>query len=79
MYQVLRIITLTSILCQERYIHFHIKYQSNNMIIVCFQVQKILFRGKRSFGIVVEHNGELKKVRARKEIILSAGYISFLL
>jgi hypothetical protein len=67
----------TAVDTMARKIHFQIKHQTDNLIMVCFQVQKILFRGKRSFGIVVEHNGELKKVRARKEIILSAGNIFF--
>ncbi|XP_047482501.1 glucose dehydrogenase [FAD, quinone]-like [Penaeus chinensis] len=39
-------------------------------------VFKILFNEKRAIGVLFEHNGMLKVVKARKEVILSAGSLS---
>jgi hypothetical protein len=36
-------------------------------------VHRIQFSGNRATGIVVQHQGQLKTVRARKEVILAAG------
>ncbi len=38
-------------------------------------VQRILFKGTRAVGVEVRENGELRRYRARKEVILSAGAI----
>ncbi len=42
-------------------------------LLVFFQVHKVIFEGKRATEILFEHYGEMKKVKAKKEIILSAG------
>ncbi len=46
-------------------------------LLVFFQVHKIIFEGKRATEILFEHYGEMKKVKAKKEIILSAGKLLF--
>jgi len=38
-------------------------------------VQKVVFEGKRAVGILVEHKGAQKIIKARKEVILSAGTV----
>ena len=41
-------------------------------IAFCYQV---VFEGKRAAGILIEHNGAQKVIRAKKEVILSAGTV----
>ena len=45
----------------------------NLHIVTKAQVLKILFRGKTAVGVEFDRNGELYRVNARKEVILTAG------
>lgn len=49
--------------------------RSNLQILTGRKVIRILIEGKRAVGVEYLENGEIKTVRARKEIILSAGAI----
>jgi len=50
---------------------------SNNLsIMIDTKVLKVLFEKSRAVGVVLENNGKLFEVKARKEIILSAGAIN---
>ena len=51
------------------------KSRPNLSILTNTLTRKIIFEGKKAVGIEVRMNGEIKTIRARKEIILSAGAI----
>ena len=40
------------------------------------QVRRILFEGKRAVGVEVEEGGAIKRIRARREVIVSGGSIN---
>ena len=39
-------------------------------------VRRVILDGKRAVGVEVEHNGQTKRIRARREVILSGGSIN---
>lgn len=51
------------------------KSRDNLSIITNALTRKVIFEGKKAVGVEVRLNGEVKTIRARKEIILSAGAI----
>ncbi len=51
----------------------YIKNRQNLEIITKANVMKIIFDGKRAVGLEYMHQGKKKKIRAHKEVILSAG------
>lgn len=40
------------------------------------QVRRILFEGKRAIGVEIEQGGQKRRIRARKEVVLSGGSIN---
>ncbi|ALS00925.1 hypothetical protein ATZ33_05940 [Enterococcus silesiacus] len=57
----------------DYYLSDEIRKRDNLTILTNALVSRILFKGTRAIGLEYEKNGELKKLFARKEIILSAG------
>lgn len=55
------------------FIHPHMGKRSNLHVELQAQVRRILFEGKRAIGVEIEQNGATRILRARKEVILSAG------
>ncbi|MEO0917673.1 MAG: GMC family oxidoreductase N-terminal domain-containing protein, partial [Pseudomonadota bacterium] len=51
------------------------KRRNNLTILTNCAAEKLLFDGKRATGIQVRHHGTAKKIKVRKEIVLSAGAI----
>ncbi|MEX0283646.1 MAG: GMC family oxidoreductase [Paracoccaceae bacterium] len=52
-----------------------VKSRKNLTIITDAQTEKVLIEANRAVGICVKHHGEMTPIRARKEVILSAGAI----
>ena len=55
------------------YLQPHIGRRDNLRVECGARVRKILFKGRRAVGVEYEQNGEIRQLRARREIILSAG------
>lgn len=55
------------------YLHPHIATRRNLVIATGAFTQRILFEGKRAIGIECRQGGQLKKMLARREVVLSAG------
>ena len=55
------------------YLHPHIGRRDNLRVECGARVRRILFKGRRAAGVEYEQNGEIRQLRARREIILSAG------
>lgn len=55
------------------YLQPHMGKRSNLQVETGAHVQRILFEGKRAVGVEFRQNGQLRQVRARKEVLLSAG------
>ena len=51
----------------------HVKNRKNLEIITKANVVRIIFDGKKAVGLEYMHQGKKKKIRAHKEVILSAG------
>ena len=51
----------------------YVKNRANLEIITKANVVRIIFNGKRAVGLEYMHQGKKKKIRAHKEVILSAG------
>lgn len=51
----------------------HPNARPNLKVITNTQVQRILFEGKRAVGIELRQGGQIKRLQARREVILSAG------
>lgn len=51
------------------------KGRKNLTIIPNIQTEKILFEGKKAVGVRARHKGRMTNIRARREVILSAGAI----
>ncbi len=51
----------------------HVKNRQNLEIITKANVMRIIFDGKKAVGLEYMHQGKKKKIRAHKEVILSAG------
>ena len=51
----------------------HVKNRKNLEIITQANVVRIIFDGKKAVGLEYMHQGKKKKIRAHKEVILSAG------
>ncbi len=51
----------------------HVKNRKNLEIITKANVLRIIFDGKKAVGLEYMHQGKKKKIRANKEVILSAG------
>lgn len=49
--------------------------RSNLEILTHAQAQKLIFEGKRATGVVIDHKGESKTIKARRELVLSSGAI----
>ncbi len=55
------------------YLHPHMGRRPNLQVSCNARVRKILFEGRRAVGVEVERNGERRVMRARREVIVSAG------
>ena len=55
------------------YLQPHIGRRANLRVECGARVRKILFEGRRAAGVEYEQNGAVRQLRARREIILSAG------
>ncbi len=55
------------------YVLPHVKNRENLEIITKANVVRIVFDGKKAVGLEYMHQGKKKKIRAHKEVILSAG------
>ncbi|WP_291864596.1 GMC family oxidoreductase N-terminal domain-containing protein [Bradyrhizobium sp.] len=55
------------------YLHPHIGSRANLRIETRAHATRILFEGKRAVGVEYRHGKELKQIRARREVIVSAG------
>jgi choline dehydrogenase-like flavoprotein len=55
------------------YVHPHTKNRANLRVETFAHATRILFEGKRAIGIEYRKGKELKQLRARREVILSAG------
>jgi choline dehydrogenase-like flavoprotein len=55
------------------YVHPHMKNRANLRVETFAHATRILFEGKRAIGIEYRKGKELKQLRARREVILSAG------
>lgn len=55
------------------YLHPHMSTRRNLHVACGAHAQRILFEGKRAAGVEFEQGGERRIVRARREVILSAG------
>ncbi len=55
------------------YVLPHVKNRENLEIITKANVMRIVFDGKKAVGLEYMHQGKKKKIRAHKEVILSAG------
>ncbi len=51
----------------------HIGRRSNLTVETHAQVRRILFEGRRAVGVEVLQNGTVRKIRARREVVLAAG------
>lgn len=56
------------------YLH-PIRHRQNLTVITKAMTERVLFEGKRAVGIRIDRNGSAETVRARREVILSAGAI----
>ncbi|MEJ2897990.1 choline dehydrogenase [Acinetobacter sp. NS-4] len=56
------------------YLYPHLQ-QPNLMVLTQALTQKILIEQKTAIGVEVQHAGKIKQLRARKEVLLSAGAI----
>jgi choline dehydrogenase len=50
--------------------------RKNLQLLTHTSVRRILFEGRRAIGVEVEQNGAIKRIRARRELIVSAGAIN---
>jgi choline dehydrogenase len=50
--------------------------RKNLMLMTRTHVKKILFEGRRAVGVEVEERGAVKRIRARREVIVSGGAIN---
>ncbi|HLH93070.1 MAG TPA: GMC family oxidoreductase N-terminal domain-containing protein [Xanthobacteraceae bacterium] len=50
--------------------------RKNLELITRAQVRRILFEGKRAVGVEIEQGGAVRRIRARREVIVSAGAIN---
>ena len=50
--------------------------RKNLKLVTRAQVRRILFEGRRAVGVEVEQGGAVKRIRARREVIVSAGAIN---
>ena len=55
------------------FLHPHLGTRSNLRVELQANIQRILFDGKRAAGVEFVQNGQTRVLRARKEVILSAG------
>lgn len=59
----------------KSYIHPYLGKRNNLSLYCDTHCTKILFEGKRAIGVEVFHQGVLRKILARKEVIISSGGI----
>jgi choline dehydrogenase-like flavoprotein len=55
------------------YLHPLIGQRSNLTVLTRTQARRIVFEGRRAVGVELDHGGERKTLRARREVIVSAG------
>ena len=55
------------------YLHPHLASRPNLQVITNALVRRIVFSGKRASGVEFRQGGEIRTLRARREVILSAG------
>ncbi len=55
------------------YLHRDVRHRSNLTILTKAQAQRVVLGEGRATGVEVRHSGQLKKIEAGREVILSAG------
>jgi choline dehydrogenase-like flavoprotein len=55
------------------YIHPHMGQRANLKVETRAQVTRLLFEGKRAVGVEFRQGGQLRQIRARREVVLAAG------
>lgn len=55
------------------YLHPHMGVRKNLAVETGVTVRRVLFEGRRAVGVEVQQGGSLRSIRARREVILSAG------
>ena len=58
------------------YIHPHMGHRPNLVVETGAQTTRVLFDGKRAVGVEFRQGGALRRLRARREVVLSAGAIN---
>jgi choline dehydrogenase-like flavoprotein len=58
------------------YIHAHMGRRPNLVVETGAQTARVLFEGKRAVGVEFRQGGAMRRLRARREVVLSAGAIN---